>query len=388
MIERGEQGRSPCGEKGQRDSRCRDEPRRDGHVQEGLQTEGRGEPERDRGGETVLRQERNAEAPPGEQAEEAEDEQRAEEPCLLSDDRVNEVRVRHGQGTQLCRAAAQPLAEKPAAHERGLCRDDLVPGPRAVGGEIEERKEALDTVLPGEKEKETKRNREERHEEEMQEAHLRDVHHRQTGDKDEDRRRVVVLEKNDPGEHTRDDEGGNERVHRDSFSLAAAGKVRGKVENQGQFHKLRRLEGESHERNPPSRTENGSPQPRQEGKQDGDEGPEEDQRHPSAEDFQRSQGHDKRRRAAEGGPDELPLQEEERVVIGPGRERPGAGEEERHADPENQDQEHDKEHVAALFFNPLHSLLPTVSSGSTDPGWQTGRRESKGAPPLCFPASR
>ena len=149
-------------------------------------------------------------------AEEGQDEQRAEEARLLAHDRVDEVRVGHRQGTQLRRAAAQPLAEEPAAHERGLGRDDLVAGPRAVGGEVEEREEALDPVLPGEKQEKTERNREQGHEDELQQPHLRDVHHRKAGDQDEDRRGVVVLQQDDPGENAGDDERGNERVHRDA----------------------------------------------------------------------------------------------------------------------------------------------------------------------------
>ena len=188
-------------------------PDGDRHVQEGLQGQRGCQPECDVVGELVARLQRDAVSPPGKKREEGQHEKRPEEPRLFADDRVDEIRVGHRQGAELCRAAAEALPEETAGNERRLGGDDLVAGPRAVRRKVEEGQEALHAVLPREQEEKAQREREERHEEELDEPHARDVHHRKAGHQHEYRRGVVVLQEDDSREQAGHDERRDQHVH-------------------------------------------------------------------------------------------------------------------------------------------------------------------------------
>ena len=88
----------------------------------------------------VARGLRELQRPQKERGEEAQDEDDAEEPPLLGDDRQNEVRVLDGQETQLAlRAAAESLAREAARADGDLGLADLVAGAEHVGVGVQER---------------------------------------------------------------------------------------------------------------------------------------------------------------------------------------------------------------------------------------------------------
>ncbi len=117
----------------------------------------------------------------------------------------------HRERAQLGSAAAQSPSPEPAAHQRGLCVDDLVAAARGVRGEIEEGQEALHAMLPGEQEQEAERCGEQRDEHEMERADPGNEKHGKPRDNDEDGGGIVVLQQDDRGKDAHDDERRDQR---------------------------------------------------------------------------------------------------------------------------------------------------------------------------------
>ena len=104
------------------------------------------------------------------------------------------------------------------------------------------------------------------------------------------------------------------------FRFLAPREVGGEVEDEGHLHQLGGLEGQPEERDPPPRAQDPGAQAREEGEQGDDQRPEEDQRQTAAENIERGEGDDEGPEPAERRPDELPLHEEQGVLVRAARE--------------------------------------------------------------------
>ena len=170
-------------------------------------------------------------------------------------------------------------------------------------------------MLAGQKQDHAERNGHGREPDEETQPDARDEEHEQREQHDEQRRREVVLQVDQRGEHARHDERRHNAVHRVVETVLLAVEHMREVEDEHHLHELRRLEAEAEQEDPTTPAEVLLPETGHEGQRHQPQRGYDHDRDDRPQERQRNMVGDQRNSGAKDDPDRLAPNEPERIPV-------------------------------------------------------------------------